>query len=263
MGAGQRVPDAPGAAAAPACTILGVMPLSDAEVRVLGALIEKERTTPEAYPLSIGACVTACNQRTSRDPVTDLHLQEVQEALQRLRDRGLVATVQGVADRVPKHRHRLAEALPADARELALLSVLMLRGAQTPGELRSRTERYVAFPTSPTSPRAAAMAARPAPLVRDLGRAPGQSQDRWTHTLGHDETRLQPRVRGTGAAAAGARSDDEAGADQGCHGRPASGRGRRRVSARPTGLEAASGRPRGARGRARATAPRGGDQGAS
>jgi uncharacterized protein YceH (UPF0502 family) len=145
---------------------------------------------------------TACNQRTNREPVTDLHLQEVQEALQRLRDRGLVATVQEVSDRVPKHRHRLATALPADERELALLAVLMLRGPQTPGELRTRTERYLEFADVASVQRVLAhMAARPVPLARDLGRSPGQSQDRWTHTLGVDEERLQPRVRGASGAA--------------------------------------------------------------
>ena len=182
-------------------TILSAMPLSDLEIRVLGALVEKERTTPEAYPLSSQALVTACNQKTSRDPVTDYHLQDVMEAVQRLRDRGLAATVQEVTDRVPKHRHRLVHALEVDARELAVLAVLMLRGPQTPGELRNRTERYLESGAAPFPSVAAvesvlaAMATRKVPLVKNLGRSPGQSQDRWDHTLGVDERRLQPRVR--------------------------------------------------------------------
>lgn len=172
------------------------MPLSDVEVRVLGVLVEKERTTPETYPLSTGALHTGCNQRTNRDPVTDLHLREVTEALQRLRDRGLATTVQEVSDRVPKHRHLLARALDVDDRELALIAVLMLRGAQTPGELRTRTERYVAFPDVPAVTAVLErLAARSVALVRCLGRAPGQSQDRWVHTLGVDEERQRPRVR--------------------------------------------------------------------
>jgi uncharacterized protein YceH (UPF0502 family) len=172
------------------------MPLSDIEVRVLGVLVEKERTTPEAYPLSTGALHTGCNQRTNRDPVTDLHLREVTEALQRLRDRGLATTVQEVSDRVPKHRHLLARALDVDDRELALVAVLMLRGAQTPGELRTRTERYVGFADVPAVTTVLErLAARSVPLVRCLGRAPGQSQDRWVHTLGVDEERQRPRVR--------------------------------------------------------------------
>lgn len=177
------------------------MPLSDIEIRVLGALVEKERTTPEAYPLSSQALVTACNQKTSRDPVTDYHLQDVLDAVQRLRDRGLAATVQEVTDRVPKHRHRLVDALEVDARALALLSVLMLRGPQTPGELRSRTSRYLEDGTAAfedvgsVETALVALAGRKVPLVKNLGRSPGQSQDRWDHTLGVDEQRLQPRVR--------------------------------------------------------------------
>jgi uncharacterized protein len=172
------------------------MPLSPIELRVLGALIEKDATTPESYPLSIGALVTACNQKTSRDPVTDYHLQEVQEAVARLRDRGLVATVQEVSDRVPKHRHKAARAFEVDLKELALLSVLMLRGEQTPGELRARTERYVAFSDlAEVEAVLRALETRRVPLVKNRGRAPGRSQDRWTHTLGSDEEKLQPRVR--------------------------------------------------------------------
>lgn len=184
------------------------MLLSDVEVRVLGALVEKERTTPDAYPLSVQGLVTACNQRTSRDPVTDLHLQEVQAALQRLRDRGMATTVQEVSDRVPKHRHLLTRALDLDDRQLAVLAVLMLRGAQTPGELRSRTERYLDFPDVATvEATLTSLAGRAAPLVKNLGRGPGQSQDRWTHLLTGDQERLQPRVRrdaGTASAPTGA-----------------------------------------------------------
>src|SRR5690606_23258715 len=114
-----------------------VMALTDVEVRVLGALIEKERTTPDGYPLSSQAPLSACNQRTSRDPVTDYHLQDVVAAVGRLRDRGLAETVQTDTDRVPKHRHKAAEALGLDDKEAAVMAVLMLRGAQTPGELRT------------------------------------------------------------------------------------------------------------------------------
>lgn len=173
------------------------MPLSAIETRVLGALAEKERTTPETYPLSTQALVTACNQKTSRDPVTDYHLQDVLEALQRLRDKGHAATVQEVSDRVPKHRHLMARSLELNGDEIALLSVLMLRGPQTPGELRGRTERYgVTMRTLPElEERLRSLAERRVPLVENQGRSPGQSQDRWSHTLGASEERLQPRVR--------------------------------------------------------------------
>lgn len=172
------------------------MPLTDIELRVLGSLVEKDSTTPESYPLTSQALVTACNQKTSRDPVTNYHLQDVLEAVQRLRDKGLASTVQEVSDRVPKHRHKLAQAWSVNAEELALLSVLMLRGAQTPGELRTRTDRYVSFADVPAVERVlVGLTERPAPLVENLGRAPGQSQDRWVHKLGADEERMQPRVR--------------------------------------------------------------------
>jgi len=188
------------------------MALSDIELRVLGALVEKERTTPDAYPLTLQALVTACNQRTNRDPVTDHHLQEVRDALQRLHDRGLAATVQEATDRVPKHRHRLARALGLDETELAVLAVLLLRGAQTAAELRARAERYGGVPDlAGVEAALAALARRDPPLVRNVGRAPGQTQDRWAHVLGADESRLQPRVRGAAAtAASGASTTPEA-----------------------------------------------------
>jgi len=190
------------------------MPLSDVELRVLGALVEKERTTPEAYPLSTQALVTACNQRTSRDPVTDHHLLEVRDAVQRLRDRGLAATVQEVGDRVPKHRHLLARAWTLDETELALLAALILRGEQTAAELRARTERYGGIPDlAGVEAALSAMARRDPALVRNVGRAPGQAQDRWAHTLGGDEARLQPRVRVTQREAeVGADTSSDAGA---------------------------------------------------
>ena len=180
------------------------MPFSDVEIRVLGALIEKERTTPDAYPLSSQALLTACNQRTSRDPVTDYHLQEVQEATFKLRERGFVATVQGVGERVPKHRHELARMWDLRPLELSLLAVLLLRGSQTPGELRARIERY-GVPNDAASTEVAlrALAERPSPLAENLGRSPGQSQDRWRHALASSEERLRPRVRGAHATGDG------------------------------------------------------------
>jgi len=172
------------------------MALSDIELRVLGSLVEKERTTPGAYPLTSQALLTACNQKTSRDPVTEHHLLDVLDALQRLRDKGLAATVQEISDRVPKHRHKLAQAWSLNDQELALLSVLMLRGPQTPGELRTRTDRYTTFASvAEVEGVLAGLAARNVPMVENLGRGPGQTQDRWAHKLGADVERMQPRVR--------------------------------------------------------------------
>ena len=175
------------------------MPLSDVEIRVLGALIEKERTTPEAYPLSLPALVTACNQLTNRDPVTTYHLQEIREAMQRLRDRGLATTIQEISDRVPKHRHLLARAWDVDPTELALLAVLMLRGAQTAAEVRARSVRYGGIPdVLEVEATLTRLAERNTPFVRSE-RSPGQAQERWRHTLSGEEERLQPRVRSAAA----------------------------------------------------------------
>jgi uncharacterized protein len=215
------------------------MPLSEVELRVLGALVEKERTTPEAYPLSTQALVTACNQRTSRDPVTDHHLLDVRDAVQRLRDRGLAATVQEVGDRVPKHRHLLARAWTLDEAELALLAVLMLRGEQTAAELRARSERYGAIPDlAGVEAALAAMARRDPAMVRNVGRAPGQAQDRWAHTLGGDEARLQPRVRPVVRPHPDAHAAEDAGAPVAAGSDPSAGPPGGDLAARLAALEA-------------------------
>ncbi|MEX2502479.1 MAG: DUF480 domain-containing protein [Trueperaceae bacterium] len=180
------------------------MPLSDVEIRVLGSLIEKERTTPDAYPLSSQALLAACNQNTARDPVMRLHLRDVEDAVVRLRERGLAATVRGSGERVPKHRQRLQERLDLSATEASLLALLLLRGPQTAAELRTRSERYVAIPdVARVEAVLTRLAERSTPLTRNVGRRPGQSQDRWMHTLAGDEERLQPRARRTGDGEAG------------------------------------------------------------
>lgn len=212
------------------------MALSAIELRVLGALMEKERTTPDGYPLSAQALVTACNQKTSREPVTDHHLQDVLATVQRLQDKGLVAVVRSDGERVPKHRHRVAEALKIDPAEAAVLAVLMLRGAQTPGELRTRTERYQRF-ADPAAVEAVLerLAARPVPLARKLGRAAGQSQDRWEHCLGQDESRLKPRLRSGASEPA---PDSERRAGGGDDAPEHAGSSQRPTSARLDALEA-------------------------
>lgn len=172
------------------------MSLSELDIRVLGALLEKERTTPEAYPLSVNALVLACNQKTSRVPVTDYSQREVEDALQHLRDRGLVGSVQGMTERVVKHQHRLEHAFDLTPPDFAVLAVLMLRGPQTAGELRGRTERYTTFTdVAAVDASLRRLAAHKPPLARDEGRSPGQSQARWAQTLGVDPERQKPRVR--------------------------------------------------------------------
>jgi uncharacterized protein YceH (UPF0502 family) len=159
------------------------MELTDAEIRVLGALIEKEATTPDQYPLSTNALTTACNQKTSRDPVVSYDQRQVSETMLLLRPAGLARTIR--SGRTDKHRHVLDEALGLDRAELSVLAVLMLRGPQTPGELRSRTDRAHRFDSvDEVDEVLSRLAQRDDSLVRCLGRGPGQSQDRWTHLLG-------------------------------------------------------------------------------
>jgi|SRR5215203_2870011 len=116
------------------------------EIRVVGCLIEKQRTTPDAYPLSLNALRLACNQSTNRDPVVEYDEATVSDALRRLAQRGWTRLTSGAGSRARKYRHLLPEALGLDEEELALLAVLMLRGPQTPGELKQRSERLHSFP---------------------------------------------------------------------------------------------------------------------
>lgn len=178
------------------------MDLTPAEVRVVAALVEKERTTPEHYPLTTNALVAACNQRTSRHPVTDYDERAVDDAMRELRQRGLARTVRGTGMRTYKHRHVLDEALGLDRGQTAVLAVLALRGPQTPGELRSRTERFGAVDDVDAC--LAALAARSEPLVVNLGRAPGQGQDRWAHLLSGADAARQATSEPAGGSASAA-----------------------------------------------------------
>lgn len=153
------------------------------EIRVLGCLIEKGATTPDQYPLSTNALLNACNQKSSREPVVEYTERMVVEAMKLLRAAGLARTITG-GSRVEKHRHVLGEVWSLDEGEQAVLAVLTLRGPQTPGELRTRTDRYVAFDDlAVVDDTLRSLAQRPEPLVIDLGRGPGQSQNRWAHLL--------------------------------------------------------------------------------
>jgi uncharacterized protein YceH (UPF0502 family) len=119
--------------------------LAATEIRVLGCLLEKQRTTPDMYPLTLNALRLACNQSTNRDPVLEYDDATIRDALHHLERRGYVRLASGRGSRAPKYRHLLAEALPMSDAEQAVICVLMLRGAQTPGELKQRTERMYAF----------------------------------------------------------------------------------------------------------------------
>jgi uncharacterized protein YceH (UPF0502 family) len=169
--------------------------LTAAEIRVLGCLLEKERTTPDAYPLTLNALRAACNQSTNRDPVVSYDDAIIRDALTRL-SRRRWARLAGAA-RAAKYRHLLDEALPLSAGERAVLTVLMLRGPQTPGELKQRTERMHAFADlAGVFGALESLAARE--LAAQLPRRPGEREERYTQLLGEDA----PQERAAPAPAA-------------------------------------------------------------
>lgn len=158
--------------------------LDPTEARVAGALAEKALATPDQYPMTLGSIVAACNQKTAREPVTDLSARAVTDALDRLGRRGLAGTTAGAGHRVAKFRHLLDRALDLSQRELAVLTVLLLRGPQTPGEIRTRTARLAEFESAEAVDEALWMLTdRDEPLVVMLPRRPGQSADRVAHLL--------------------------------------------------------------------------------
>jgi len=160
--------------------------LSDNEIRVLGCLLEKQRTTPDAYPLSLNALRLACNQSTNRDPVLDYDDAVIRDALHRLERRGFTRLASGAGSRAAKHRHLLAEALPMDAGEQAIVCVLMLRGPQTPGELKQRTERMHAFADLEAVQETLRRLIE-RELVARLERRPGHKEERYAQLLGSGE----------------------------------------------------------------------------
>ncbi len=160
------------------------MKLDPAAVRVLGVLIEKEMATPDYYPLSLNALINACNQKTNRDPVTSLGETEVAVALEALEALGLARRVTGEG-RVVKYAHRVYEALDLGNRETAVLGVLLLRGAQTGGELRSRTQSLYAFDgLEAVEACLGRLVGRAEPLVRKLAVRPGTKEPRYAQLLG-------------------------------------------------------------------------------
>ena len=160
------------------------MELTAAEGRVLGALVEKERTTPQGYPLTDNALLAACNQTTSRDPVVSYDVATVRMAVRGLREQGLLRTVHRSGERSDKHRHELEAVLGLSPGQVALLAVLLLRGPQTLAELRARCERMHAFASLEEVDRELlAMAERDEPLVTLLPRQPGRKEARFGQLL--------------------------------------------------------------------------------
>jgi uncharacterized protein YceH (UPF0502 family) len=164
--------------------------LTDADVRVLGALVEKELTTPEHYPLSLNALTNACNQSSNRDPVVQYDEATVKSAVDRLRKYSLVRSIQRADARVMKYIHLMGEAMSLERPEIAAMCVLMLRGPQTVGEIRTRGVRLFEFPSlddvEATLNRLIARA--PVPLVARLPRQPGQKEARFAHLLSGEVT---------------------------------------------------------------------------
>jgi uncharacterized protein YceH (UPF0502 family) len=166
------------------------------EIRVLGCMIEKQRTTPDVYPLSLNALRTACNQSTNRDPVVAYEEGEIRDALRRLSDRGWARLASGPGSRAVKYRHLLDEKLGLSGAEISILCVLMLRGPQTPGELKQRTERLHRFESLVEIEQTlTALIGRE--LAARLPRRPGQKEQRYAQLLGGDtaETPDVPTVR--------------------------------------------------------------------
>ena len=189
------------------------LPVLDAnDQRILGALLEKQTTVPASYPLSANALRAACNQSNNRDPVVDLDLQTVEHTARALKDRGLLRIVWAATGRRTLTYHQiLDERLGLEPDERALLTVLLLRGEQTPGELRTRTERLHGFADrGEVEACLARMAGRPEPLVRELARRPGQQDPRWIHLLGPvpQQAAVAPSVDREAVIAAGAEVRD-------------------------------------------------------
>ena len=153
------------------------------EIRVLGCLIEKQRTTPDAYPLSLNSLRLACNQTTNREPIVVYEEREIKAALDRLSNRGWTRFASGASSRALKYRHLFDEALSLSVEELSLLGVLMLRGPETVGELKQRSDRLHRFAsTAEVAQILDGLAGRE--LVVRLDRRPGQKEERWAHLLG-------------------------------------------------------------------------------
>jgi uncharacterized protein YceH (UPF0502 family) len=167
--------------------------LNSAEARVLGSLVEKDITTPDYYPLSLNALINACNQKNNREPVTNFDEETVRLALRNLSDKRLAGPAGGADGRVTKYEHRLQEAFNFTRPETAILCVLLLRGPQTPGELRGRTERMHRFEDlDEVLSGLQQLMRREPPLAKALGRRPGTKEIRYAHLLSGDVEAWEP-----------------------------------------------------------------------
>jgi uncharacterized protein len=184
--------------------------LTPTEVRVLGSLVEKEITTPDYYPLSLNALLNACNQKSSREPIMSLHEDDLRQAVHSLQNKGLAASASGSDSRVAKYEHRLQEVFNFNRRETAVLCLLFLRGPQTPGELRGRSERLYRFEEiEDVLSTLQRLIEREVPLVKLLPRQPGTKEARYAHLLSGDvEAWEAPHVAASATPANSGVSDD-------------------------------------------------------
>jgi uncharacterized protein YceH (UPF0502 family) len=175
-----------------------LLQLNSVEVRVVGALTEKDITTPDYYPLSLNALVNACNQKNNRDPVMSVDEDAVRQALSSLQEKRLAGPAGGADSRVTKYEHRLQEVFNFDRREIAIICVLLLRGPQTPGELRGRADRMYHFETlEDVQSTLQRLMDREPPLVAALARQPGTKESRYMHLFSGEpsEAMLAPPPR--------------------------------------------------------------------
>jgi uncharacterized protein len=184
--------------------------LNPVEARVLGALVEKDITTPDYYPLSLNALVNACNQKNNREPVTNFDEETVRLALRNLSEKRLAGPASGADSRVTKYEHRLQEVFNFTRAETALVCVLLLRGPQTPGELRGRTERMHRFEhLDDVLTGLQQLMRREPPLAKALGRRPGTKEIRYAHLLSGDVESWEPPPESAEAAAMDSSADSE------------------------------------------------------
>jgi uncharacterized protein YceH (UPF0502 family) len=176
--------------------------LNAAEARVLGSLVEKDITTPDYYPLSLNALINACNQKNNREPVTSFDEETVRLALRNLSEKRLAGTAGGADSRVTKYEHRMQEVFNFTRPETAILCVLLLRGPQTPGELRGRTERMHRFEDlDEVLSGLQQLMRREPPLAKALGRRPGTKEIRYAHLLSGDVEAWEPSAETASFAA--------------------------------------------------------------
>ncbi|HVE55994.1 MAG TPA: YceH family protein [Pyrinomonadaceae bacterium] len=170
--------------------------LTETEARIVGALVEKQLTTPEYYPLTMNALVAACNQKTNREPVVSFDEQTVARSLEDLRDKNIVYVFYGSTSRVPKYKHMLPQVYELEPSETAVMCVLMLRGPQTIGEIKERTGRLYDFrDLNDVNETLEALTKRDEPLITRLERAPGQKEARYAHLLSGEVTSYTPPER--------------------------------------------------------------------